>query len=441
MEGMDEILELFKSELTERLERVEEEVLKNAGRDIELIYREFHTIKGTSQMLGFENYSKAAHMIEDVVKPLWKANSSLPNDFIPRLLKAIDVFRRRIGDDLTEDDLKEIDSILKGESGEKREETKLEIVTSVDEELLERLVDLSERIFFEIYKRNPDSRILKDMEVLTSGLRELYWNVETVSLEDVLKGFERLVFEEATREGKKVRFELRAGSVRVKKDIASRLRDALVHIVKNSVVHGIEKPEDRKKVGKDEEGIVSIDGRMESRRVIVEVRDDGRGIDLKKIRKKLEEMGREVPERKEDLLKVIFEPFFSTKEKADLGGGRGVGLSSVKEFVESIGGKVEIETEEGRGTLFRLIVPGGRVWERVLVLRRGLSTFALRVDSVESVRLSERGMIAVLKNGKKYWFDYKLMEEELLVIENPFRRIKQVLFFVSFMGIPVPVLG
>ena len=445
MEGLEDIIELFKQEVSERLSRVEEELVKNSGKDIELIYREFHTIKGTSQMLGFENYAKAAHMVEDVVKPLWKANASLPSEFIPRLLSVIDILRKRAGEDLSDDDIKKIDSVLKGEDIEESEEVSLEIVSEIDKELLERVVDESEKILFTIYRKyQSDGELLRRAGFLSDSLRELYWQLETVSLQDVIKGFDRLVYEEASREGKIVRFESDARGVRVKKEIASFIRDALIHIVKNAVVHGIEKPEERERAGKSKEGVVKISGKVSGKKIIIEVSDDGRGIDPEKIKKKLRDLGKEVPSDEKELLMVIFEPFFSTKDKADLGGGRGVGLSSVKTFIESIGGLISLETEKGKGTVFRIEVPSERVWERVIVLRSGKSFYALRIDDIERVKGTGNGkfgsMEAVLKNGKVYRFDSRVLEDELAVIENPFSALENVAFWVNFLGIPVPVL-
>ena len=430
MEGFEEIVELFRAELSERLSRVEAELLRG-GEDIELLYREFHTIKGTAQMVGFENYSKAAHMVEDVLKPLWKEGRRIDPSMIPSLLKALDVFRRKMEEDLTEEDLEELGSILKGENREeKRESLRIEITSGVDERTLERAVDLADELLFLVRGK----REREVAERLASTLHELYWQASTVLLEDVLRGFERLVYEEANREGKKVRLEMRVEGVRVKKDVASPLRDSLVHVVKNAVVHGIETPQERLEAGKSEEGLVRIEGRMEGRWVVVEVSDDGRGISRQKLEEKLREMGLEY---EGDVLQVIFEPFFSTKENADLGGGRGVGLSSVKRFVEEIGGRVEVETEEGKGTTFRLIVPGGRVWERVLVLRDGY-LFAVRISSVERVILKD-GMKVVLKDGRELPFRERVFEGELLVLENPYPSLG-VPFWVAYSGLPVPVI-
>ncbi len=449
MEGLDEIVELFKSEVTERLSRVEEELINNQGKDIESIYREFHTIKGTSQMLGFENYSKAAHLVEDIVKPLWKQNLSLPENFIPRLLNVLDVFRKKLGKDMDKEDLEKIESILKGEEegGEKRE-IALEIVTEIDRDLLEKTLHLSEQALFHSFRNyQEDGILLKLLNEIVDDLRDIYWKVETVPLKDILKGFDRLVFEEAAREGKKVRLEVDVQDVRVKKEIAGPIRDGLVHIVKNSIVHGIEKPEERKESGKNEEGVVRILARVEGRKVYISVEDDGKGIDFEKVRAKLKALGKPVPEEEEKLLSVIFEPFFSTKETADLGGGRGVGLSSVKTFIESIGGRVEVHTLKGRGTRFTIEIKSTKVWERVMILRSGILTYAVRVPEIEKITTYSgeemcrfTGQIVVkLTNGSCFRCDTKITDGEFVVIENPFFALENVRFWVDFLGMPVPV--
>ncbi len=446
MEGLEDIIELFKQEVSDRLSRVEEELVKNSGKDVELIYREFHTIKGTSQMLGFENYAKAAHMVEDVVKPLWKASASLPSEFIPRLLSVIDVLRKKVGEDLSSGDMEKIDSVLKGENLERSDEVGLEIVSEIDKKLLEKVVDESEDVLFLIYRRySDDNELSRKVGFLSDSLRELYWQLETVSLQKVIKGFDRLVYDEASRGGKIVRFESDVKGIRVKKEIASSVRDALVHIVKNAVVHGIEKPKERKKLGKPREGVVKISGKASGKRIIIEVSDDGGGIDFEKIREKLEKLGKEVPSNEKGLLSVIFEPFFSTKDMADIGGGRGVGLSSVKTFIESIGGSISIRTKKGKGTTFVIEVPSERVWERVMVVKSKGALYALKISDVEKVEAGLDGefsgpVSAVLRNGKVYRFDSKVLEDELAVMENPFPSLENVVFWVDFLGIPVPVL-
>ncbi len=451
MEELGDIVELFKEEVTERLSRIEDELVNRDGQDIELIYREFHTIKGTAQMLGFENYSKAAHRVEDVVKPLWKQNLSLPQYIIPRLLKVLDIFREKLGKDLTQEDLEKIEKILSGQEEEKVAEEKsyvIEITTELDEKLIEDAWEFAKKALFHAFRNYYDDKeLFENLQAVTNSLREIYWRLQTIPLKDVLRGFDRLVYEEATREGKKVRFELDTSDVRVKKKIASAIRNALVHIVKNAVVHGIEPPQERINLGKNEEGIVRISSWVEGRKIVITVEDDGKGIDFERIKEKLIQMGREVPQNEKELVQIIFDPFFSTKEKADLGGGRGVGLSSVKTFIESAGGSIGVETEKGKGSRFIIELPSTKVWEKVMILRSGISTYAVRILDVKNVKLYEgeencipSGQFeVVLKNGACYRFDTKVVEGEFVVLENPFKIFDNVAFWIDFLGMPIPV--
>ncbi len=432
---------LFKEEVKERLDRVEEELLKRQGRDIELIYREFHTIKGTAQMLGFSNYSKAAHRVEDVVKPLWKQNMSLPGEVIPRLLKVLDIMRSRLGEDLSEDDLERIEIALKGEEVTKVEDETLglEIVSEIDPDILERALDLSEEIMNRLFISKLDGKLLRLSTELFTSLRNLYWSSQTVLLSDVVKGFDRLVYEEAKRQGKEVELVVNVENVRVKKEIASPIRDSLVHIVKNAVVHGIEPPEKRKKLGKEEKGLISIRASVKGRTVEITVEDDGAGIDMEKIKKKLEEMGKEIPSDERELVMAIFEPFFSTKEKADMGGGRGIGLSSVKTFVESVGGEVTVESRRGIGMKFTLKIPSGRVWEHVAVFKTGDFIWASRIDDIDRVVLEEGSKNVFFKDGSVVKFTERVAMGNFPGLDNPFGRLENVNFWIEFMGIPVPV--
>jgi len=452
MEELGDIVELFKEEVSERLSRVEEELLSRSGKDIELIYREFHTIKGTAQMLGFENYSKAAHKVEDVVKPLWKRNASLPQDTISKVLKVLDILKAKLGEDLTEEDLERIDKILSGQEGgrENQEERNatIEITSELDERLIEGAWEFAKESLFHVFKNyHDDKELLENLQAVTNSLREIYWHLQTIPLKDILKGFDRLVYEEASREKKKVRFELNTSDVRIKKEIASAIRNALVHIVKNAVVHGIEPPEERIKFGKEGEGTVKISSRVKGRKVVITVEDDGKGIDFEKIKEKLHQMGRDVPQSEDALIQVIFDPFFSTKEEADLGGGRGVGLSSVKTFIESNGGKIRVKTRKGKGTRFIIEIPSTKVWEKVMILRSGKFIYAVKILDVKKVKLYEEGKNCMfsgqfevtLKSGTCFRFDTKVVEGEFVVLENPFKKFDNVAFWIDFLGMPIPV--
>jgi two-component system chemotaxis sensor kinase CheA len=138
------------------------------------------------------------------------------------------------------------------------------------------------------------------------------------------------------------------------------LKDVLVQLIRNSVVHGIELPEDRIEIGKNETGTIKLSVKREDGKIIVQLGDDGRGIDFKKIRAKalsLNLITKAESNSKAALLKAMFSPGFSTADEAGMHAGRGVGLDIVQERLKEINGTVKIQTDFGKGTVFIITIP------------------------------------------------------------------------------------
>lgn len=160
----------------------------------------------------------------------------------------------------------------------------------------------------------------------------------------------------------------------------------LVHLVRNSIAHGIEEPDVRKNIGKPENGIITIRSYIMNNEIYLEVEDDGKGIDFEKVRKKAAEknLGYMRPEE------VIFVPGFSTKEEADGTSGRGVGLDAVKNFATARGGDVELVTSPGKGTKFIIHFPVKSFLVRVLVVEGDNQQFCIATsDIVEIIAKSQ----------------------------------------------------
>jgi chemotaxis protein histidine kinase CheA len=160
--------------------------------------------------------------------------------------------------------------------------------------------------------------------------------------------------------GKEVEFEMEGGDVRLDKSLAERVADPLLHLLRNAVDHGIEPAEERIRQGKPPEGRVRLEAVSEGSRVRLRIRDDGRGIDSARVRRTAIERGLIEPEHeltRQQSMRLIFRPGFSTAEVVSNMSGRGVGLDVVERAIEQVGGELRVESEQGRGTTFEMVLP------------------------------------------------------------------------------------
>ena len=173
----------------------------------------------------------------------------------------------------------------------------------------------------------------------------------------------------------------------LEQEIQERLYEPLLHIVRNSVSHGIESPEARAERGKSTTGTVTVEAHSNAQRLVIEVRDDGAGIDYTAVRRRAIEKGLIAANQQmsePELGKLIFHPGFSTREQASEVSGRGVGMDIVATTIEQLRGRIDVESEAGRGTIMRLTIPLRTGIEHVMVFRASGQLFALPMQSVKA---------------------------------------------------------
>lgn len=223
------------------------------------------------------------------------------------------------------------------------------------------------------------SRIAKELQHTAMSLR-------MIPIKPTFQKMERLSRDLARNFGKKVHFQVSGEDTELDRTVVEEIGDPLVHMVRNALDHGLELPEVRAAAGKSEQGTVHLRAYHQGSNIVIELQDDGRGIDPDKIFKKAVEKG-VIPANsqltREECYALIFAPGFSTAEKVTAVSGRGVGMDVVKRNIEKLRGKIEIESEVGKGSTFKIKLPLTMAIIDGLVVRVGTDKFILPSTSVQ----------------------------------------------------------
>jgi len=233
---------------------------------------------------------------------------------------------------------------------------------------------------------------------ITNELQEEVMRARMLPIEQVFNKFPRLVRDLARTAGKTINFVVEGQETEIDRSVLEEIGDPLIHILRNAIDHGVETPDVRKKAKKPAEGNVYLGARHEENHIVVEVSDDGRGIDPQKLKDKAIKKGFLTPEAAEkmgdrDAYELMFLSGFSTAEKVSEISGRGVGMDVVRNNVKKINGTVEIESEPGNGTKFIIKLPLTLVIVDALIVVLGEKLYAIPLSMVKEVLRLERGDI------------------------------------------------
>ena len=231
------------------------------------------------------------------------------------------------------------------------------------------------------------------LNLITTELQEGVMKTRMQPIGNLWSKFPRIVRDVARECGKKAALEMEGRETELDKTIVEAIKDPLTHMVRNSVDHGVEAPEDRIAAGKPEEGLLTMRAFHEGGQVVIEIADDGAGIDVERIRDKALSRGFLTPNQvaqmsEREILNLVFEPGLSTAEQVTNVSGRGVGMDVVRTKLEKIGGSVELQSERGRGTTVRVKIPLTLAIVPALMITDGGERFAIpQVSLLELVRL------------------------------------------------------
>ena len=249
--------------------------------------------------------------------------------------------------------------------------------------------------------------ILKQNIHLSNRLHQSILKLRMRPLKDGILGFSRMVRDLGTKLNKRIEFNIQGGQTPVDRDILSKLESPLTHIIRNACDHGIECPEVRKQLGKPEVGTITLFAYHEKGMLVIEIKDDGQGIDLEKIRKKIKK-NKQLDTKsiknltEEELLEFIFLPNFSTQETVSEISGRGVGLDVVQTFMQEIGGTIQLKSEYSKGSAFKLKAPITRSILKILMIKINDELYAIPLSQIKYVKKINSNEIFRVENRQYF---------------------------------------
>ncbi|UYV19217.1 chemotaxis protein CheA [Halomonas qaidamensis] len=229
-------------------------------------------------------------------------------------------------------------------------------------------------------------------------LQEAVMSIRMIPMEFVFSRFPRVVRDTASKLNKEIELITEGKSTELDKSLVERITDPLTHLVRNSLDHGIEMPDEREALGKPRVGKLVLSARHQGGNILIEVRDDGAGMDRDRLLAKARENGLNVPDTvsDEEVFQLIFAPGFSTAKEVTDVSGRGVGMDVVKRNIQGMGGRVEIQSKKGEGTNTRIVLPLTLAILDGMSIKVGGETFILPLSTVlESLQPAEGDMYAM----------------------------------------------
>lgn len=426
------IVEIFREEASERLDRMVDYLLaieaqQDPGDALAGLFRDAHSLKGSAGMLGFEEVGVVAHAVEDVLEDVRRAGAALPVHFAEALLRAVDAMRRGAAGetgfaDETVTELRALSAPGPTPESSPASEAAAPVAepaaptapepsppaaagaasaptppptppptspprasVRVAAAKVDRLLDavgetvLNHRTLGHLLGRRSDEDIdtaLGDGDLLLDELQDAVIELRTQPLSSVTAQLPRFVRDLAVAGGKEVTLTMSGVDTQLDNLILDGLSDPLVHILRNSIAHGIEAPAARLAAGKPARGSITLRAEQRGGRVTIDIFDDGRGVSETLLEAAAERGG---------LAEVLAEQGFSTAEAVTDIAGRGVGMDAVKRHVESLGGTLTAQSETGTGMGVTLTLPVTLAIQHVLLVERGGQPFGVPLASIAEV--------------------------------------------------------
>jgi two-component system chemotaxis sensor kinase CheA len=428
-----DLIQIFREEAAEHLDGIVScliaaEAGRASGETTDALFRHAHSIKGSAGMVGLQEAGAIANAIEDVLQRARETGALSPLLTEP-LLHATDALRRAIagergiapaavkalaaetpanGTPAERETPPENGTLAENRTPEHQAVEHHEVALDTPRDMtrprsirvaahkVDRMLDaVSETVLhhrrlehmLDGAPRRPDEAIEQEVnsgERLLGELQETVLELRMVPLSSITSSLPRAVRDLAAAEGKQVDLVITGAETQLDRVLLDGMSEAINHLLRNAVAHGIELPDVRERAGKPRRGALELHAEPRGGQVAIEVRDDGGGVAAAALAEGA---------RRGSLVDVLAEAGFTTTEGVSEIAGRGVGLDAVKRQVESVGGSLAIDTEPGRGTSTTLLLPATLALLRVLVVERGGQRFGLPLASVTEVIAVEQVMM------------------------------------------------
>ncbi|MCX2739133.1 chemotaxis protein CheA [Pontibacter anaerobius] len=381
------------------------------------IFRLLHNLKANSKAIGYLQISDVSHKLETAFSLIRNKELTFSEEVVKVLFDGIDLLGELIHNvdnpKYGEPDpvlLRNLDIIVENLSDSTIELTKVQKYNT------SKNLALSELIYIQIRKldhmMNLVGELMIDRDRVLSISRELnhdelksvsshlyriteelqysVMDARLVSIGTLFNKFPRIVRDVATAEGKQVNLELHGHDIQIDRNILQIMADSLLHLVRNAITHGLERPEEREAKGKKVTGQLKLAAQSDRENVLIRLQDDGRGIDLRQVKRSAVEKQLITADAAKgmadnEVLSLLFEPGFSTAKEITEFSGRGVGLDVVKNAIDSIGGRINVNSEKGKGTTFTLQLPSSIAVKGALLFEVAGIYFAIPLIHTDQV--------------------------------------------------------
>ena len=453
-DDMQELVQDFLVETNEIIENLDHDLveLESNQNDLELlnkIFRGAHTMKGSSSFLGFNKLADLTHHAEDILNKLRKGEMVVTREIMDTLLEFVDKTKQIISDIENGTDTADVASVIndlklasegklvgkkpaaasapaaqaaapaqaarkaapKQEAKQQHQATQVEQTIRVDVSRLDSLVNLVGEL---VLSRNRLSQIAGELEnkfeneylveqlldvtsaigMNTTELQLAIMKTRMIAIGKVFNKFPRVVRDIARDTGKEIELIISGEETELDKQVIESIGDPLLHMIRNSCDHGVETPDVRLAKGKPRMGTVNLSAYHEGNHVVIEIKDDGAGMDPNKLKRKAIEKGVITVDEANSMddkqaFALIFKPGFSTAEKITNISGRGVGMDVVRTNIEKLNGIITIDSKIDEGSTFYLKLPLTLAIIQALLVEVAGETFAIPLASVvETVRIT-----------------------------------------------------
>jgi len=374
--------EMYVSEALEHVEIINETLMKLEEKPddkeyLDLVFRSAHTIKGMASTMGYDDTRELCKNIENIFDNIRSGKEQLSPSLTSALLSCIDLLEKMISDEKYKTDLEPFLKSLQNPEESNIPTLNESTTTTKSPTIRVRMNDLDSLVnlvgelviskmrlarAIEIGNKEESKHVMMEVDRLITDLQYQSMQVRLVPITQIFSRFTRLVRDTSQKLNKKAHLEMDGSGIELDRTVLDSITDPLLHILRNCVDHGLESPEERIKADKPETGLIKLTASRRGENVQIIIEDDGRGINLEKLKKKAIENGVITAEQaqkmtKDEAIGLLGTPGLSTAKEVTDVSGRGVGMDVVISQVESVGGSVQITSEEGKGTTIRLTLP------------------------------------------------------------------------------------